>query len=138
MSKKGYVGKVEEVEIPEHPFPFPELRPYQKAVFNEIQKKGYPLPSMRFGRHPYSVGIDLSEPGGDKSVIAYAQHGKNGIVKIWFDEYADFPNYKWYRNPIKWWKFRRLWKKIMDIPQHDTYRLQQLTNKKGKNNVKTN
>lgn len=130
--KKGYIGKVEEVEVPEHPFPFPELRPYQKAVFDEIQKKGLPLPSMRFGRHPYAIGIDMGQKGGDKTVIAHAIRGRKGITKIWFDEYADMPNYKWYRNPIKWWKWRRLWKKIMNVPKLDTYRLQQLNKKRGK------
>ena len=31
-------------------------------------------------------------------------------MKIYFDEAANLPNYKWYRNPIQWWKWRRLMK----------------------------
>lgn len=31
---------------------------------------------------------------------------------FYFDEYSTIPNYKWYRNPIKWWGWHRLWKKV--------------------------
>ena len=33
-------------------------------------------------------------------------------MKIYYDEAADFPSYKWYRTPIKWWQWRRLMKYI--------------------------
>jgi hypothetical protein len=29
-------------------------------------------------------------------------------VHIWYDEYSEWPNYKWYRNPVKWWKWRKM------------------------------
>ena len=59
----------------------------------------------------YTIGIDVGEAEGDKTIIAHALRGKNGITKIWFDEYANFPVWKWYRNPIKWWWWRRVTKK---------------------------
>lgn len=33
-------------------------------------------------------------------------------MKIYYDETATLPDYKWYRNPIKWWQWRRLMKYI--------------------------
>lgn len=58
------------------------------------------------------IGIDFGEKTGDKTVVAHAKLGKNGIVGIYYDEYSEMPNYKWYRNPIKWYKWRRMWKII--------------------------
>lgn len=58
------------------------------------------------------IGVDLAVKGGDKSVIAIAKTNKKGITAIYFDEYAQMPNYKWYRNPIKLWKWNRLWKNV--------------------------
>lgn len=43
---------------------------------------------------------------------------------IYMDEANYMPSYKWWRQPIKWWRYRRLYKKIMKIPKFDTYRLQ--------------
>jgi hypothetical protein len=66
-----------------------------------------PLP-----RPNYFYGIDLGIKEGDKTVIATAKTNGAGITHIVFDEYANFPDYKWYRNPIKWWNWRRSWKII--------------------------
>lgn len=117
--------KIDEIEIPEHPFPYPELRPYQKAVFDKIYKKDIPLPSMRFSRQPYQTGIDIGNKDGDKTIISTAYKGHNGKLFIYFDEFSEMPNPRWYRNPIQWYKWHKLWKKIMDIPRQDTYRLEQ-------------
>ena len=88
-----------------------EPRPYQENYFKQLNDKQLrELPLMRRGRT--YVGIDLGEKDGDKTVIARATMNGNGITSIVFDEYADMPDYKWYRNPIKWWKWRRLWKTI--------------------------
>ena len=106
--------KVEEVKIPEHPLPF-QPRPFQKEVFDKIvstpRNTLLQLPSRSRGR--YSVGVDMGQPGGDHTVISHVKmNGKGQIVKVWFDEYGTLPDYKWYRNPIKWWKWRKLMKKL--------------------------
>lgn len=60
----------------------------------------------------HTIGIDLGEEGGDKTVIVHAKMNGHGITKVWFDESANLPDYKWYRNPIKWWQWRKLNKLI--------------------------
>lgn len=32
--------------------------------------------------------------------------------RIYFDETAYWPSYKWWRNPIKWYKWRKMMKKL--------------------------
>jgi hypothetical protein len=90
-----------------------EPRPFQQGVFKELTKKQLremPFPPMR-GRMYY--GVDLSRENGDKSVIFGAKMDNKGrIVAMHIDEYTNMPDYKWYRNPIKWWKWRRLIKGI--------------------------
>jgi len=111
------IDKSKEVEIPVHPFPFPELRPYQHEVFKHIQESDKPFPQYFFPRARQMgtrfVGIDVGQKDGDKSVIVQGvPDGKGGFSIIAIDEYADFPDYKWYRNPIKWFKFRKVMKII--------------------------
>lgn len=106
-----------EVKVPEHPFPFPELRPYQHEVFKQIKKSGAPLPRYFFPRARQMgtrfVGIDVGQKDGDKSVVVQGvPNKKGGFDIIMIDEYQTMPDYKWYRNPIKWWKWRTLWKRI--------------------------
>lgn len=89
-----------------------EPHPYQKVVFDKVMadKK---FPPLMFGHRSYSVGVDIGQPGGDHTVVSVARlnnHGK--IDMIFFDEYDDLPSYRWYAHPIKWWKLRRLWRKI--------------------------
>jgi hypothetical protein len=91
------VRSTKEVKIPEHVYPF-KPRPYQKAVFGKIKSGRYD--EFKLARSPYTVGVDLGEKGGDKSVIATAMMGHNGKVHIWYDEYSEWPNYKWYRHPL--------------------------------------
>ena len=89
-----------------------EPRPFQKEMFEKVKDAKFPLAlSRRRGRATY-IGVDMAQAGGDKTVIAQAMRGKNGITHIYFDEYADLPNYKWYRNPIQWLKWRRLMKRL--------------------------
>lgn len=89
-----------------------EPRVFQKEVFDKIvstpRKTLLQLPRSR----PTYIGVDMAQAGGDKTVIAQATVDKKGKMLIYFDEYADLPNYKWYRNPIKWLKWRRLMKKL--------------------------
>lgn len=87
-------------------------KPYQEAVFKNIKvdKKGVLRPARR-GRPSY-IGVDLAEKGGDKTVIARLRKTPKGVTSIYFDEYAEMPDYEWWRNPIKWYKWRRLWKRI--------------------------
>lgn len=105
-----------------------EPRPYQKAVFEHVKKGN--IPPFIWGRRPYSIGVDIAEKAGDHSVISRAYKGHNGKVFMVFDEYANMPDYRWYRHPIKLWRHRRLWKRIMNIPERDTYRLQKTVDKR--------
>jgi len=90
-------------------------RPFQKEVIDRITKSGKPLPSMNWGPMRYHIGIDPASPGGDKTVVSVMAR-RSGKTKtstlIWVDEMSNFPVYKWYRNPIKWYKWKRIWKKI--------------------------
>lgn len=116
----GFPYSPEEVKVPEHPFPFPELRPYQKEIFEQVQKAkidsgGLYLDTYRLHRlmRPTHIGVDLAAPGSkDKSTIAYAKRGRDGKVMVWFDEFADFQIPKWYRHPIKWYKLKRALKRM--------------------------
>lgn len=86
-----------------------EPREFQKNVFYELAKDPTKVNLLRPRR--FHVGIDMGKPDGDKSVITRAKiNGKGQITQIVFDEYAEYPNWKWYRNPIKWYKWRRLWR----------------------------
>lgn len=116
--RKNYNGNaqgVEEVKVPEHPFPYPKLRPYQHEVFKQIQEQKAKTGNLFLDTYqltrlmrPTHIGVDLAAPGSkDSSVIAYAKRGKNGKMMIWFDEFSDFEMPKWYRHPIKWYKLRR-------------------------------
>lgn len=87
-----------------------EPRPFQKNVFYELAKDPKKVNMLRPRRFHY--GIDIAE-GKDKSVITRAKiNSKGQVTRIYFDEFAEMPNWKWYRNPIKWWKWRKLWKTI--------------------------
>jgi hypothetical protein len=116
------------------------IRPFQEEVFKKIfldRKTGSQLPQI--ARHPgkrIHYGYDVAEQGGDKTVITRAElNTRGGLTMVTFSEISDIPNYKWYRNPVKWWTWRRFWKKLNDIPPHDTYRLNKLTEKdKNKHN----
>ena len=58
----------------------------------------------------YSIGVDVAKHGGDKTVVAIAKHNGYGGDVIFIDEVSNWPDYKWYRNPILWWKWHRLMK----------------------------
>ncbi len=123
-----------------------EPSPFQKEVFDKIvgqpgrTLKELPYFPRRMGSrsgYPF-IGIDVGQKGGDMTtVVQGVLDDKGGFSIISIDEWGTMPEYKWYRNPIKWWKFRKLWKKIMDIPEPDTYRLKKIMDER-KNNVKTN
>lgn len=110
------IRSADEVKIPEHVYPF-KPRPYQKKVIDKMldnyrADQTVQLITGRNGRTRY-IGVDMAEKGGDHSVITHAKiNGSGKITKIWFDEYADWPTYKWWRNPIKKWKLNRLMRKI--------------------------
>ena len=85
---------------------------FQKETFDRIKAEQKVPPLIWPRRGTTYVGVDMAEAGVDKTVIAQSQIGKDGKVYIFYDEYADWPNYKWYRNPIKWWKWQRLMKRL--------------------------
>lgn len=87
-----------------------KLKPYQKEVFDHIVRKNV-VPKMLMRGKPTFVGVDMAEKGGDKTSIVTGIQGRKGEIFI-IDEYSTMPDYKWYRNPIKWWKWRRLMKSI--------------------------
>lgn len=87
-----------------------EPRPFQREIFEKISSDEKIKP-LQWGRRRNYIGVDLGQPGGDKTVITHATVHK-GRVFMYFDEYSEFPTYKWYRNPIKWYKWHQLWRKI--------------------------
>ncbi len=88
-----------------------EPRPFQKEVFEKLKNMN-PQPSLHWGGRRF-VGVDIGAKEGDNSVIVHGIPDKNGGFKvIAIDEFSTFPSYKWYRNPIKWWNLRRLWRRI--------------------------
>lgn len=93
-----------------------EPRPFQKEVFERLKEVDVPpiiFPPRRY-RHPF-IGVDIGTEEGDKSVVVHGiPDKKGGFTVIAIDEFATFPTYKWWRNPIKWWNWRKLtrkWKK---------------------------
>lgn len=100
-------------------------KPYQKAVLDGLDNyradQTQLLLTSRRGRM-VAVGVDKGEPGGDHSVISRAYKNKQGKTKIFFDEYANWPMWKWYRNPIKWYrwyKVNKLLEKQYDRTRHN-------------------
>lgn len=88
-----------------------EPRPFQKEMFDRMKDEKI-VPPLRWGRPRY-IGVDLATAHGDKSVIMDVRKSKNNQISVvYMDEWGSFPDYKWYRNPIKWWKWRRMWKFI--------------------------
>ena len=128
-----YTQEEPEVEVPEHPFgkglPNPmgvqdeinkafEPSVFQKEVFAAatLKKNGFVLDTYRLRQRmnrPTYIGIDMAESGADKSIIAQASVDKEGKMFVVFDEYGDFFKYKWYRNPIKWWRMKSAWRKLL-------------------------
>ena len=89
-----------------------EPRLFQKEVFDKIASTPRQT-LLQLPRHrPTYIGVDMAQAGGDKTVIAQATVDKKGKMYIFYDEYSEMPNYKWYRNPIKWWKWRTLMKRL--------------------------
>lgn len=103
--------EVDEIKVPEIPFK-PHL--FQEEVFKHLAKGDVAMPLIR-PRGKYHIGIDPAAPGGDKQVVSVMAR-RTGKTKtatlIWVDEMQNFPVYKWWRNPIKWYKWKRLWKII--------------------------
>lgn len=90
-----------------------EPRVFQREVIERITVKELREIQIPRPRGKMTYGIDLAEKDGDMNVIATMQTDeKGGITRVWFDEYATLPDYKWYRNPIKWWKWRKMMKTI--------------------------
>lgn len=88
-------------------------RPFQKEVLEAMAKN--PKKELLRPRRPYRTyyGVDMAQEGGDRTVITQAKmNGRGQIIQVIFDEFSTMPDYKWYRNPIKWWKWRTLWKRI--------------------------
>lgn len=100
---------MKEVKIPERPFPF-EPNVFQKEWLEKASEANFPYLLRPRGRF---VSIDMGTKEGDKGVAVRGIRGKNGgftIVSI--DEWGTFPEYKWWKNPIKWWQWRRIMKVI--------------------------
>lgn len=98
---------------PRPPMPFVP-RPYQKEVIDKILRMSPEerAKGLQWGRPRYVSGIDFAAPNSkDRTVVSTMKlDGKGGITKIWFDEFSDWPTYKWWRTPIKWYRWRRTMK----------------------------
>lgn len=88
-----------------------EPRLFQKEMFEKVKDAKFPLALLRpRGRMYY--GIDVGQKNDDKTVIVRGIPNKEGgFSVISIDEFATYPNYKWWRNPIKWWNWRQLTRK---------------------------
>lgn len=104
---------MKEVKVP--PIPF-EPSVFQKEVIAamHLEKNNYPLDVHRLRQLTGKrvIGVDLAQEGGDKTSIIEAIRGKHGEIFI-IDEYSSMPDWKWYRNPIKWWQWRKFWKSVV-------------------------
>lgn len=89
-----------------------EPRPFHKEVLDRLKETKVPPILFPPRRRPTYIGVDMAQAGGDKTVIAQATVDKKGKMYIFYDEYSEMPKYKWYRNPIKWWKWRTLMKRL--------------------------
>lgn len=90
-----------------------EPKPFQNEFYRLVKEAKVPPVLFPPYRNRTVYGVDMAQKGGDKSVITRAKiNGKGQITSIIFDEYSTMPDYKWYRNPIKWWQWRRMWKRI--------------------------
>jgi hypothetical protein len=90
-------------------------RAYQNEFMEFLRKnpEHRTIQRMRQSSSRVVVGVDFGEPGGDKTVITQAKVNSRGkITKIIFDEYETWPEWKWYKNPIKWYKWRKLMQTI--------------------------
>lgn len=59
------------------------------------------------------IGVDLATETGDHSAVVVAKKLRNKEIKVvYINEWGEWPSYKWYRNPIKWWKLRRVMKVV--------------------------
>lgn len=103
---EGYIS-------PRPPMPFVP-RPYQKETIDKILRMSPEdrAKGLQWGRPRYVSGIDFADPNSkDKTVVSTMKlNGKGGITKIWFDEFSSWPSYKWYRQPIRWYRWRRTMK----------------------------
>lgn len=75
-------------------------RAYQEDLLDNCRAgQTVQLITGRDGRTRF-VGVDMA--------------GKNGshARQIFFDEYTDWLEYKWYKNPIKWFKLKRIMRQI--------------------------
>lgn len=87
-----------------------EPRPFQKEVFEKIASGKFQSP-LYWGRPRHTVvGVDMANPPStDKSVVTLAKRSRSGRTTIIaFDEYSNWLSYRWYRNPIKWWQWKRI------------------------------
>lgn len=88
-------------------------RSYQKEFLDNYKaNETSQLITGKDGRTRY-IGVDMAKQGADKSVMAVAQTNRRGHTTVVYDEASNFFWPKWYRNPIQWWKFRQMMKKLI-------------------------
>jgi hypothetical protein len=96
------------------PVHLPVPSPYQREMLDKINGTQFD-----FGDEEETIASKLlfdSKP----PVAKYLGIGADTII---IDEAGHWPHYNWYRHPIKWWRLRKLMKTINNVPEHDTYRL---------------
>lgn len=93
-----------------------EPRPFQESVFHELAKDPGKVNTL-YPRRFY--GVDMGVKNGDRTSIVEALRGKNGEIYI-IDEYSSMPDWKWYRNPIKWWQWRKFWTSVLKSSKNFT------------------
>jgi len=91
--------------------------PHQKELIDTIKKSKHPIVIERgrsTGHNPFYIGVDMGKKGGDKTAITVVKKRRGGHGDIIFmDEISNWPTYKWHRNPIQWYKWRKIQKGIM-------------------------
>lgn len=89
-----------------------DLDSFKHGTIRKISSKKITTLQWSNGKRYY--GIDLaSEKFPDQGAITVSKINDQGqIVSMYIDEYSRIPVYKWYKNPIKWWEWRRLMRSI--------------------------
>lgn len=87
-----------------------ELRPYQNDIYKMVKEAK--IPPVAWLPYRYKIGVDPAAEDGDKSMVIHSEQYSDGVTQIWFDEASEWPSYKWYRNSIKWWQWRKMMKRL--------------------------
>jgi hypothetical protein len=112
---RGEIGKVEVVEVDDEakeyvPATF-KPRPYQQEALEGLQTRELLYWPRRMGKRSGVMLVNgqpqFVNPEGFKATGTKPQ-----VQNILVDEIGYWPDYKWWRNPIKWYNWRKMMKAL--------------------------